>query len=149
MNPTERLEHMQAEQTRLKKLLEALSTAPGKEVVRRIHRLLESMITLVKLVRENPEQQFDRDFDEIDRFMAADTPATPVVSESGDAMRYQLEVVWNREFDFVPHGIPHEELDLAIRAGKFLENMGDGESVKKFRVVDNTGKVVYDYGRKL
>jgi hypothetical protein len=62
---------------------------------------------------------------------------------------YQVELVWNREFDFVPHGSPVEDLDVAIKKAKEFENMGDGERVKKTRIVDSDGVVVWAYGKKI
>jgi hypothetical protein len=63
--------------------------------------------------------------------------------------RFQVELVWNREFDFTPYGAPYETLDLAIEFAKKMENMGDGASVKKTRVRDEDGNVVWAYGRKV
>lgn len=62
---------------------------------------------------------------------------------------YQVELVWNRSFDFVPHGELWSSLDDAIRYANILENMGDGASVKKTRVTNHLGKVVYAYGKKI
>ncbi len=60
---------------------------------------------------------------------------------------YQLELVWNREFDFVPHGRPRDTLEAAIEYLKAIEDMGDGARVKKTRIVNQDGVVVYAYGR--
>lgn len=62
---------------------------------------------------------------------------------------YQVELVWNREFDFVPHGDSHEDLDSAIKYARALENSGDGMRVKKSRVVDENDRVVWAYGKKV
>lgn len=64
-------------------------------------------------------------------------------------MTYQVEFVWNRQFDFVPHGTPFLDLDNAIRHAQSAENMGDGASVKKTRVVDENGTAVWQYGKKV
>jgi hypothetical protein len=65
------------------------------------------------------------------------------------AHQYQVELVWNREFHFVPYGEPCSNIDDAIRYAKALENMGDGESVKKTQIVDEAGNVVWAYGTLL
>lgn len=63
--------------------------------------------------------------------------------------RYQVELVWNREFHFVPHGAPHTTINAAAQAARWIENSGDGERVKETRVVDaETGKVVWAHGRR-
>lgn len=65
-------------------------------------------------------------------------------------MLYQVELVWNREFYFVPSNAPwHADLDTAIKCAKALENMGDGGVVKKTRVVDEDDRVVWEYGKKV
>lgn len=64
-------------------------------------------------------------------------------------MMYQIELVWNREFDWCSHGQPHAALDNAITAAKEVENSGDGARVKKTRVVDENGKVCWAYGKKV
>jgi hypothetical protein len=38
-------------------------------------------------------------------------------------------------------------LDQAIEAAKSIENSGDGARVKKTKVVDSDGKVVWAYGK--
>lgn len=62
---------------------------------------------------------------------------------------YQVELVWNREFDFVPYGEPHDDLDVAIKSAKSIENSGDGARVKKTQIVDDEGDIVWAYGKKL
>ena len=64
-------------------------------------------------------------------------------------MKFRAELVWNREFDFVPHGRLWDRLDDAISYAKGLEEMGDGACVKKVRVVDDEGRVRYANGRKV
>lgn len=61
---------------------------------------------------------------------------------------FQVELVWNREFHFVRRGQPMEDLDAAIAYARTMENMGDGENVKKTRIVDpETEEVVWQYGK--
>ena len=62
---------------------------------------------------------------------------------------FQVELVWNREFDFVPHGSVYPTIDEAIKYAQAMENMGDGASVKKTRVINGDGEVVWAYGRRL
>jgi hypothetical protein len=62
---------------------------------------------------------------------------------------YQVELIWNREFHFVPWGNPHAELDPAIKAARDIEESGDGARVKKTQIVDDEGIVVWAYGRKV
>lgn len=63
--------------------------------------------------------------------------------------KFQVELVWNREFHFVAYGQPKEKLRDAIAFARACEEMGDGERVKKTRVVDDCGDVVWQYGRIL
>lgn len=63
------------------------------------------------------------------------------------AENYSIELVWNREFNWVKYGKPHESLQDAKKFGNDMLDSGDGARVKKFRVIDNnTDKVVYTYG---
>lgn len=62
---------------------------------------------------------------------------------------FQVELVWNREFDFVPHSRPFTTIDQAIEFAKHMETSGDGERVKKTRVVNEQGEVVWAYGKKV
>lgn len=63
---------------------------------------------------------------------------------------FQVELVWNRDFNFVPYGSPHKDLDSAIKYARMMENLGDGASVKKTRVIDlDTGKIAWAYGKKV
>lgn len=61
-------------------------------------------------------------------------------------MKYQVELIWNREFHFVPYGRAFSNLTDAINYGKAMEDMGDGARVKETRIVDQDGKIVYAYG---
>ncbi len=49
---------------------------------------------------------------------------------------YQIELVWNREFHFVPFGDLKDDLESAKKYAKSLLNMGDGASVKKCQIVN-------------
>lgn len=60
---------------------------------------------------------------------------------------YQVELVWNREFDFRPHGSTHTDLNAAIAYARKMEDLGDGACVKKTRIVDQDGKTVWAYGK--
>lgn len=63
-------------------------------------------------------------------------------------MKYQVELVWNREFQFVRCGEPFDDLKQAIAYAKAMENSGDGARVKKTQIVDAaTGDVVWVYGK--
>ena len=56
---------------------------------------------------------------------------------------YQIELVWNREFDWVPYGSPMDDIENAKLAAFALLEMGDGASVKKVRIRDlNSGEIV-------
>ena len=65
-------------------------------------------------------------------------------------MKYQVELVWNREFHFVSYGDVRDSLPEAVKYARALENMGDGACVKKTRVVESeTGNVVWEYGKRV
>lgn len=49
---------------------------------------------------------------------------------------YRIEIVWNREFDFVPFGPFFDTCEKAREYGEYLLNMGDGASVKKYRIIE-------------
>jgi len=57
---------------------------------------------------------------------------------------YRVEVMWNREFRFSPYGgFPHKALKSAIKAAGDALDSGDGERVKKVRIVNQRGDVVW------
>jgi hypothetical protein len=58
---------------------------------------------------------------------------------------YYVELVWNREFDWVTWKSFYS-IKEAITEAKMMENSGDGASVKKTRVCLD-GKVVWQYGK--
>jgi hypothetical protein len=62
---------------------------------------------------------------------------------------YQVELVWNREFDFVPHGRRWDTIQEAALYARAMEDSGDGARVKKTRIVDEDGKVVWAYGKEV
>lgn len=62
---------------------------------------------------------------------------------------FQVELIWNREFNFVPYGNPFQSLEKAIEYSEVLENMGGGERVKSTRIVDQDGVVVYIHGKRV
>ena len=61
---------------------------------------------------------------------------------------YQVELVWNREFHFVPFGKPQDTIEKAKALGEDISNSGDGACVKKYRVVDQEGNIVYPNYKK-
>lgn len=62
-------------------------------------------------------------------------------------MAYQVELVWNREFNFVSYGGPYPTPQEAVGLAKAMQESGDGARVKKTRVVDQDGKIVWAYGK--
>jgi hypothetical protein len=62
---------------------------------------------------------------------------------------FQVEQIWNREFHFISYGEPHPTLDQAIEAAESIENSGDGGRVKKTRVLNEQGDVVWAYGKRV
>lgn len=61
---------------------------------------------------------------------------------------FTVELVWNREFHFVPHK-DIEKIEDAILHAKQMENSGDGARVKKTRIVDQYGKIIWQYGQMM
>lgn len=63
---------------------------------------------------------------------------------------YYVELVWNREFDFVSYGGSHTTIEEAIKFVQDIENSGDGARVKKSRIInDDTEIVVWAYGKRV
>jgi hypothetical protein len=58
-------------------------------------------------------------------------------------MNYTVEIVWNREFDFVNYANNVETFKLAKEIGESALDMGDGARVKKYRVLNSGGNVIY------
>jgi len=66
------------------------------------------------------------------------------------AMRYQVELMWNREFAWRRRGAPYTTLEAAVAQCSALESMGDGAGVKKTRITDaDTGRLVWQYGKQV
>lgn len=56
---------------------------------------------------------------------------------------YQVEIVWNREFSFIPFGKEYETIEEAKKFAKIMLNSGDGARVKKAQILDlDTGEIV-------
>ena len=58
---------------------------------------------------------------------------------------YQVQVVWNREFDFVNYSIPEQEFNNAKSKAEDIINSGDKARIKKYRILNSEGKVVYPF----
>lgn len=48
----------------------------------------------------------------------------------------QVQLVWNREFDWSNYGKLHSDLEVAKEFAIDIRDSGDGERVKKVRVID-------------
>jgi hypothetical protein len=56
---------------------------------------------------------------------------------------YQIELMWNREFHFVPYGYYFNDLVSARKCASSLTYSGDCNRVKKCRITDAaTGEVI-------
>jgi hypothetical protein len=65
-------------------------------------------------------------------------------------VKYQVQLVWNREFDWCNYSNSVDDFDKAIKIAEDIRNSGDGAIVKKVRVVDaETEKVLWDGYKKL
>lgn len=62
---------------------------------------------------------------------------------------FQVELIWNREFNFLLYGPPHRDLDSAIKYANAVADGGDGGRVKATRIVDGDGDIVWAYGKKV
>jgi hypothetical protein len=58
-------------------------------------------------------------------------------------MEYRIELVWNREFDWVSYGRLHDTLEEAKASAISIRDSGDGARVKKVRVLDPNNNVVW------
>jgi hypothetical protein len=56
---------------------------------------------------------------------------------------YQIQVVWNREFTFINYSTPEQEFSNAKAKAESIINSGDGARVKKYRIIDSYGNIVY------
>lgn len=62
---------------------------------------------------------------------------------------YQIELVWNREFDWCVYDT-RDTLEEAIALAQELENSGDGARVKKTRIRNlTTNKTCWAYGKEV
>ena len=50
---------------------------------------------------------------------------------------FRIELVWNREFHFIPYGDVKDNIEDAKSYASELKSMGNGERVKKVRVINN------------
>lgn len=55
---------------------------------------------------------------------------------------YQVQVVWNREFDYRNVQQPQETIEKALSIAKSYKNMSDGEAVKKAQIIDIEGNII-------
>jgi hypothetical protein len=62
---------------------------------------------------------------------------------------FQVHLAWNREQHYVSHGSPLDDLNDAIKYARSMENSGDGARVKKTRIEDSEGRVVWEHGKKV
>ncbi len=56
---------------------------------------------------------------------------------------YQIQVVWNREFEFSKYSYPVQEFNKAKKIAEDLLNSGDGARVKKYRIINSESNVVF------
>lgn len=60
-------------------------------------------------------------------------------------MKYRIELVWNREFNWANYGSGYNDIEAAKSAAISIRDSGDGARVKKVRVVENDiDKVVWN-----
>ncbi len=60
---------------------------------------------------------------------------------------FQIQLIWNREFNWVHYNKPYSTLEEAKKLAMSMINSGDGARVKKVRVVDSeTDKILWSYG---
>ena len=59
-------------------------------------------------------------------------------------MTYRVELVWNREFNWVNWGKPHDSIESAKNSAISIRDSGDGARVKKVRVLDENDKVIWN-----
>jgi hypothetical protein len=66
----------------------------------------------------------------------------------GITNRFQVEVMWNREFRYASYGAPFATLGQARAFGRGMLESGDGARVKNARVYDTeSGEYHEVYGR--
>lgn len=59
-------------------------------------------------------------------------------------MKYRVELVWNREFNWVSWGKPHNTLEEAKEDAISIRDSGDGARVKKVRVLDDDDTIIWN-----
>lgn len=59
-------------------------------------------------------------------------------------MKYRIELVWNREFNWSNYGKLYDTIKEAKEAAISIRDSGDGERVKKVRVLDDNDKVIWN-----
>lgn len=58
---------------------------------------------------------------------------------------FQVQLVWNREFNWANFGDPHSDLKSAKASAIDIRDSGDGERVKKVQVTDlDQDKIVWE-----
>jgi hypothetical protein len=57
---------------------------------------------------------------------------------------YQVEIVWNREFTYIPFGKEWETIEEAKKFARSMKDSGDGARVKKAQIIDleSNGEIV-------
>lgn len=132
------------------RIVDCVSACQGltkEEIVELVERYKEGRINFQGTFEKIPDTHH------LTKEKAVDEPPKepePTMREVQISGRYQVQLVWNREFNWVNRCEPFVVLKDAITEAEILENLGDGESVKKTQIVDiETGKVVWAYGRKV
>ena len=59
-------------------------------------------------------------------------------------MKYRVELIWNREFNWSHWGSDYISLEIAKQSAISIRDSGDGARVKKVRVLDENDKVVWN-----
>lgn len=57
---------------------------------------------------------------------------------------FTIELIWNREFHYSPYGRLYTNKQDAINAAISIRDSGDGARVKKCRVLNEQGEVVWN-----
>lgn len=74
-------------------------------------------------------------------------PVAKQTASPDDEIQYRIEIVWNREQDWCLYGPRVAQLDDCLTIVDDLLSQGDGARVKKARVVNDHGQVVWAAGR--
>lgn len=59
-------------------------------------------------------------------------------------MKYRVELVWNREFNWINWGKSHDTLESAKASAISIRDSGDGARVKRVRVLDENDEVIWN-----